>query len=61
MEDEAVKHNLERRPPKKDLFNMAEWFQTDTSFLVFGMTQPGIEPTIYHTQSDHTNQCTTEM
>jgi hypothetical protein len=27
MEDEAVIHNLERRPPKKDLFNMVEWFQ----------------------------------
>jgi len=26
---------------------------TNTNFIVFGSTRPGLEPTIYHTQGDH--------
>jgi hypothetical protein len=29
-----------------------------TNFLVFGLIQPGLEPTIYHTRGEHiTHQC----
>ena len=31
---------------------------TNTIFLVFGLTRPGLEPTIYCTRGDHTNHYT---
>jgi hypothetical protein len=30
-----------------------------TNFIVFGLTQSGVEPTIYYTQGEHVNHCTT--
>lgn len=33
---------------------------TCTKFIVFGLTQPRLEPMIYHTQGDHVNSCTTD-
>jgi hypothetical protein len=33
---------------------------TNTNFIVFGSTQSGREPVIYHTQGQHTNHCTTD-
>jgi hypothetical protein len=32
---------------------------TNTNFIVFGLTQLGLEPTIYHTQDKHANHYTT--
>jgi hypothetical protein len=32
---------------------------TNTNFIVFGLTPPGLEPTTSHTQSEHANHCTT--
>jgi hypothetical protein len=32
---------------------------TNTNFIVFGLTQPGLEPTIYCTQGEHANQYAT--
>jgi hypothetical protein len=29
------------------------WFRIN--FIVFSLTQPGLEPTIYHTQGEHAN------
>jgi hypothetical protein len=34
---------------------------TNTNFIVFGLTRPGIEPTIYHTRGDHSNHYTPPM
>jgi hypothetical protein len=28
---------------------------TNTNFIVFGLTRPGLEPTIYHTRGEHAN------
>jgi hypothetical protein len=33
----------------------------NTNFLVFGLTRPGLEPTIYHTRGDHANHYTTDV
>jgi hypothetical protein len=33
---------------------------TNTNFIVFGLTQPGLEPTIYHTRGEHANHYTTD-
>ena len=33
---------------------------TNTSFLVFGLTQPGLEPTTYHTRGEHVNYYATD-
>jgi hypothetical protein len=33
---------------------------TNTNFVVFGLTRPGLEPTIYGTQDEHTNHYATE-
>ena len=33
---------------------------TTTSYIVFGMTQSGLEPTIYHTQGGCDNHYTTD-
>ena len=33
---------------------------TDTNFIVFGLTRPGLEPTIYHTRGEHANHYTTD-
>jgi hypothetical protein len=32
---------------------------TNTNFIVFGLTQPGLEPTIYCTRGEHANQYAT--
>ena len=34
---------------------------TNTNFIVFGFTQPGLEPTIYHTRGEHTYHYTTDV
>ena len=28
---------------------------TNTNFMIFGLTRPGLEPTIYHTRGEHAN------
>jgi hypothetical protein len=33
---------------------------TNTNLIVFGLTRPGIEPTIYHTQGEHANHYATD-
>jgi hypothetical protein len=33
---------------------------TYTNFIVFGLTQPGLEPTIYRTRGEHANHYTTD-
>ena len=33
----------------------------NTNFIVFGLTQFGLEPTIYHTLSEYANHYTTEV
>ena len=33
---------------------------THTNFIVFGLTWPGLEPTIYHTRGEHVNYYTTD-
>ena len=33
---------------------------THTNFIVFGLTRPGLEPTIYRTQCEHANQYNTD-
>ena len=33
---------------------------TNKNFIVFGFTRPGLEPTIYRTQSEHANHYTTD-
>jgi hypothetical protein len=33
---------------------------TNTNFIVFGLTQPGLEPMIYHTRGEHANHYTTD-
>jgi hypothetical protein len=32
---------------------------TNTNFIVFGLTRPGLEPMIYHTRGEHANHYTT--
>ena len=32
---------------------------TNTNFMIFGLTRPGIEPTIYHIRDEHANHYTT--
>ena len=33
---------------------------TNTNFIVFGLTRPALEPTIYRTRGDHANHYTTD-
>ena len=33
---------------------------TNTNFIVFGLIQPGLEPTIYHTRGEHADHYTTD-
>jgi hypothetical protein len=33
---------------------------TDTNFIAFGLSRPGLEPTIDHTQVEHSNHYATE-
>jgi len=33
---------------------------TNTNFIVFGLTQPGLEPTIYRTRHEHANYNATD-
>ena len=33
---------------------------TNTNFIVFGLTRPGLEPTIYHTRGEHANVYATD-
>jgi hypothetical protein len=33
---------------------------TNTNFIVFGLTRPGIDPTIYRTRDEHANHYTTD-
>jgi hypothetical protein len=33
---------------------------TNTNFIVFGLTRPGLEPTIYRTRGKHANHYTTD-
>ena len=33
---------------------------TYTSFIVFGLTRPGLEPTIYRTRGEHANHYATD-
>ena len=33
---------------------------TNTNFIVFGLIWPGLEPTIYHTRGEHTNNYATD-
>jgi hypothetical protein len=33
---------------------------TNTNFLVFGLTRPGLEPMIYHTRSEYANHYTND-
>jgi hypothetical protein len=33
---------------------------TNTNFIVFGLTWPGLEPTIYNTRGEHANHYTTD-
>ena len=32
----------------------------NTNFIVFGLTQPGLEPTIHRNRGEHANHCTTD-
>jgi hypothetical protein len=34
---------------------------TNTNFIVFGLTQLGLEPTIYRTRSEHANHYPTDV
>jgi hypothetical protein len=34
---------------------------TNANFIVFSLTWPGLEPTIYRTQGEHNNQYTTKF
>ena len=36
------------------------WEATNTKFTVFGLTRPGLEPTIYRTWGEHVNHYTTD-
>ena len=33
---------------------------TNTNFIVFGLTRPGLVPTIYHIRDEHANHYTTD-
>jgi hypothetical protein len=33
---------------------------TNTNFIVFGLTRPGLEPTIYRTPDEHNNHYATD-
>ena len=33
---------------------------TNTNFIIFGLTQTGLEPTIYRTRNEHTNHYATD-
>ena len=33
---------------------------TNTNVIVFGLTRPGLEPTIYHTRGEHSNRYATD-
>jgi hypothetical protein len=34
--------------------------RANTSFIVYGLTQAGLEPTIFHLRGEHTNHYTTD-
>jgi hypothetical protein len=34
---------------------------TNTYLIVFGLTRPGLEPTLYCNGSEHANHCTTDV
>jgi hypothetical protein len=34
---------------------------TNTNFIVFGLTEPGLKPTIYRTQGEHANHYATDV
>jgi hypothetical protein len=34
---------------------------TNTNFIVFGLTRPGLEPTIYRTPGEHANHYVTDV
>ena len=34
---------------------------TNTNFIVFGFTRPGLEPTIYRTRGEHANIYATDV
>jgi hypothetical protein len=34
--------------------------EANTNFIVFGLTPPGLEPTIYRTRGEHANHYTTD-
>jgi hypothetical protein len=34
---------------------------TNTNFIVFGLTRPGLEPNIYHTRGENANHYTTDV
>ena len=34
---------------------------TNTNFIVFGLTRPGLEPTTYRTRGDHANHYATDV
>jgi hypothetical protein len=34
---------------------------TNTNFIVFGLTRPGLEPTMYRTWGEHANHYTTDV
>jgi hypothetical protein len=44
--------------PNIACFNNGE--ATNTNFIVFGLTRPGIKPTTYHTQGKHVNHYATD-
>jgi hypothetical protein len=33
---------------------------TNTNFIIFGLTRPGLEPTIYRTRGEHANHYATD-
>jgi hypothetical protein len=35
--------------------------KTNTKFIVFGLTRPGLEPTTYHTRGEHANHYATDI
>jgi hypothetical protein len=34
---------------------------TNTNFIIFGLTRPGLEPTIYHNPGEHANHYNTDV
>ena len=48
------------RQPVFTLFSLMLCEATHTNFIFFGLTQPGIEPTIYRTRGERTNHYATD-